>query len=214
MSGFVPLPREWRERKRGLSLAAQALYVELLARAEIKTGTVRSTVRALAEDTGASRSAVHRALGSLDAAGVIDYTPARSRHEQSTIVVLLRHIVPPAGRKKAPIVPPAGQQRDDSGTIDGFSPAETPPLASLASLEQSSSEYPEHVREAAHSLSRWSSKQITPAAVAKAAADNLPSELRHAVENLCGRDPSSVGSPLAVLKLALTDERNRRDSFA
>jgi hypothetical protein len=103
---------------------------------------------------------------------------------------------------------------DDTRTKPRTSKRNSPAGEEPGSPTSTPDNYPEHVREAAHSLSRWSSKQITPAAVAEAAADSLPSELARAVENLCSRDPLSVISPLTILARRLADERKRRDPIA
>ena len=119
MSGYVPLPRAWRERRHDVSETAQAVYVDLLLRMDQRSGIVRASIRTICEDSKISRSAIQRALVALADAGLIDYSRGRNQHGQrSEILVLLRHGA----------VPPAGRQRDGTGTARPARPAKTSPL--------------------------------------------------------------------------------------
>ena len=134
---FAAVPVAWEEWQHDFNTTVRAVYIQLLFSMHRKTGTVRLSLRALAERAGLSRGQVDRALRSLASGGVISYAPGTNQHSESTIEVLLRRGAVLPVRRRA--VTPAGHQqdtashqrdsashqRDSSGTAHHLSPAET-----------------------------------------------------------------------------------------
>jgi len=134
---FAAVPAAWEEWQHDFNTTARAVYIQLLFSMHRQTGTVRLSLRALAERAGLSRGQVDRALRSLASGGVISYVPGTNQHSESTIEVLLRRGAVLPVRRRA--VTPAGHQQDtashqrdsashkqdSSGTAHHLSPAET-----------------------------------------------------------------------------------------
>jgi hypothetical protein len=118
VSGYVPLPRAWRELRNDVSATAQAVYVDLLLRMDQRTGVVRTTSAATAAGLHIGRTSAYRALKALESAGIITISPASNQHQRTELVVLLRHGA----------VPPVDKMRNSTGTAHPRSPAETRPL--------------------------------------------------------------------------------------
>ena len=71
----------------------------------------------------------------------------------------------------------------------------------------------EHVVEAGRKIAHWWGREIDPAALARLAEGILPSAFRRAVENLTGREHTSVRAPLSLLHDLIADEEAKADDF-
>jgi hypothetical protein len=109
---FAAVPAAWEEWQQDFNTTARAVYVQLLFSMHRQTGTVRLSLRALAERAGLSRGQVDRALRSLASGGVISYAPGTNQHSETTIEVLLRRGAVLPMRRRA--VTPAGHQQDSA----------------------------------------------------------------------------------------------------
>jgi hypothetical protein len=179
--------------------------------------TVRASVGAVAEAAGIDRTGANRALLALEQASdvrpaLITYRRGKNQHTPAVITML-----------DGPACVDSAQPDSDACATDAHPnahpdahprhalPAQTSPLEPES--QRKNKQQPEHIIEAARRISRWSGRNVTAEQVGKIAADSRPSELRRAVESLVSRDASDVRSPLAVLKLAVADERGRREAF-
>lgn len=181
--------------------------------------TVRASVGEIASTAGLQRSHTSEALRSLSAAtddrpAVIVYTPGRNQHTSATVLLIDGAACPDTGQADGagctetghPAGHPTGQARNGS-------PAESGPLEP-ESQRKSSSEA-EHIREAVRLLQGRSGAPITAEkvaeAIAKAAADAMPSEIMRAAEGVAGAE--HVKSALALFGLKLGDVRSKRAHF-
>lgn len=79
--------RELRERLPH-DRAARLTFVELMAEADLETGSVIGSERWIAGELGISRSTLRKQLVVLEENGLIQTTPARNQHEQSLITIV------------------------------------------------------------------------------------------------------------------------------